>query len=67
MSREFRIRRSSALWQVSSGKVGTALGCGPRSPTMSSSGPMKMVFLAHRFLKFKARSTVVECLPAFSL
>ena len=38
--------RSSTLWQVSSGNVGTAFGLGPRSPTISSSGPMYSVFFA---------------------
>jgi hypothetical protein len=41
-------------------------GAGPRSPTISSSAPMKIVFFSQRFLKFKARMTGVETLPAFS-
>ena len=61
------MRRSSSEWQVSSGKDETALGLGPRSPTISSPSPMYMAFLSQRLRKFIARSTGVDTRPSHSL
>ena len=60
LGRESRMRRSSRLWQVSSGNVGTAFGRGPRSPTMSSSSPEVEGFVLAEVWKARARSTGTE-------
>ena len=64
--RESRMRRSSALWHVSSGYVGTAFGAGPRSPTMSSPSPIQSVLRSQIAWKFMARSTGMLCRPICS-
>ncbi len=58
--------RSSRLWQVSSGYVGTAFGRGPRSPTISSPSPIQNVFSSHRKRNARARSTGADQRPRLS-